>query len=122
MSTKFNLITEPDFVENSYSNILLINLSPEQKAQFQEWLKTHDASANIYIGSESNLDWTIDSHMIANVTVINLDNLPDPLKYFAAYFIKNPSTYYFAENFLDLWNLLNTKHIKNFDFLKEELI
>lgn len=122
MSIKFNLITEPDFVENSYSTILLINLSHDQKEQFQEWLKNHSTSANIYIGSESNLDWTIDAHMIADVTVINLDNLPEPLKYFAAYFIKHPSTHYFAENFLDWWNLLNTKHIKNFDFLKEELI
>lgn len=119
MSIKFNIITEPDFLHNDSKSIMLVNLQSEHRTWFNDWLKNNDQHVNIYIGSEQNTGWNFNVADLADVIIINLDDMPAPLCFFAGIFVRRPKTYYFTNGYINDWKSISNNRIFDFNFLNE---
>ena len=119
MSTKFNIITEPDFLHNDNFSIMLVNLNDIQRTWFNDWLVKKDMHLNIYFGSENNTSWNFNVADLADIIFINLDDMPAPMCFFASILVRKPKTYYFTNGYVNDWKSISSNRIFDFNILDE---
>ena len=121
---KIKIITSPDRVYDTSSDILLINPSPERLEQFQEvFLTTTNISCNVHLYEHrkyepNNFDWLLGVFRSSKLTIIDLDNVSEHLKEYIAYFIAQPTTFWLTNIDKPQYNHISKNKIYSFDFLQ----
>jgi hypothetical protein len=121
---KIKLITYPDRIHDSGSDVLLINLSIERLIDFQTTFMSHtNISCNIYLYEETSyqpreFDWLLNIFRSSSLTIIDLDNIAPHLKEFIAYFLSHPTTFWLTNTDKIQYNHISKNKIYDFDFLQ----
>jgi hypothetical protein len=121
---KIKIITSPDRIYDTSSDILLINPSQERLAQFQEeFLATTHISCNVYLYdkktySPNDFEWLLSVFRSSKLTILDLDNLAPHLQEYIAYFIAQPTTFWLTNIDKPVYNHISKNKIYSFEFLQ----
>jgi hypothetical protein len=121
---KIKIITSPDRIFDSSPDVVLISLSPDRLAQFQEeFLAKTDISCNVYLYDQrtydpASLDWLLSIFRSSKLTILDLDFLAPHLTDFIAYFIANPTTFWLTNVNKPVYTHISKNRIYSFEFLQ----
>lgn len=121
MNNKINLITPPDKLFNYGNNFLLIKPSTTVKVEFQKILAQIDEEINVYLyEGEQNIEWLLDVLHRADVCIIDIDNCDSMTKLFVSYILAFPGVFYFTNDEVTPYSLLNKNRIFDLSWLTVE--
>jgi hypothetical protein len=121
------LITPPDKIYDRSFNILLIEASDAVKFQLQHIIKDSKLYYNIYIydinsnDEDRHYNWLFDLHLIADITIVELDNMPKDLKCIESYLISFPNTYWITQGENALYNKISSNRIFTLEQIKAHI-
>lgn len=121
------LITPPDKVYDRSFSILLVTASDAVKFQLQQILQESKLYYNIYIydinttTEEKYYDWLFDVHLIADVTIVEFDNMPEDLKCIESYLISFPNTYWITQGENILYSKISSNRIYTLEQIKAHI-
>jgi hypothetical protein len=114
---KINVITPPDKLFNKVPSILLVKPSMELKEHFQKQISKVVFELNVFVFDdiESDIDWLLSVHMLADITVIDIDNCDTVTKSFVTLMLSNPDSYYTTQDEVTPYGLISKNRIYNFE-------
>lgn len=122
MIDKIKIITAPDILFEQAQSITVICPSVDLKKNLEEYLKTVQASVNVYLYSEEDKDisWLLKVANMADYVLIDIDNCNEEASHFLSYLLTLSNTYYTCSHMKVEWNLLNKNRFFDFpQFTKE---
>jgi hypothetical protein len=114
---KINVITPPDKLFNKVPSILLVKPSMELKEHFQKQISKVVFEINVYVFDdvESDIDWMLSVNMLADITVIDIDNCDVITKSFATLLLSDPDCYYTTQDEITPYGLISKNRIYNLE-------
>jgi len=114
---KINVITPPDKLFNKIPSILLVKPSMQLKEHFQKQISKVAFELNVFVFDdiESDIDWLLSVHMLADITVIDIDNCDIITKSFVTLMLSNPDSYYATTDEVTPYGLISKNRIYNFE-------
>jgi hypothetical protein len=115
------LITPPDRIYDRAYTVLLVHPSEAIKYQLQEAIRTSNKHYNIYIydiNTDEHYNWLFDVHLTSDITIVELDNLPENLKCIESYLISFPNTYWITQGENPLYNKISSNRIYTLEEVK----
>jgi len=115
------LITPPDRIYDRAYTVLLVHPSEAVKYQLQETIRTSNKHYNIYIydiNTDEHYNWLFDVHLTSDITIVELDNLPENLKCIESYLISFPNTYWITQGENPLYNKISSNRIYTLEEVK----
>jgi hypothetical protein len=122
MIDKIKIITAPDILFEQAQFITVICPGADLKKNLEEYLKTVEASVNVYLYSEEDKDisWLLKVAKMADYVLIDIDNCNEETSHFLSYLLTLSNTYYTCSHMKVKWNLLNKNRFFDFpQFIKE---
>lgn len=119
-----NLITPPDVIESFEYTFLLINPSEDTKHQFHNLVDKFEFNINVYLYEEQEeleLDWILRCRDKADIVILDIDNMQNPLRDMISYFLGFPNTYWLTKGENLVYNKLNKNKIYNLDWLYDHI-
>jgi len=119
---KINLITPPDVLINLADSFLLIKPSLTVKQQFQSILSQLDSDVNVFLFDENDhdIEWMLSVAQQVDTIVVDLDNCDPLTKQFATVIMIQPNTYYFTNDMVTPYKLINRNRIYDFNWVRPE--
>lgn len=119
---KINLITPPDVLINLADSFLLVKPSLTVKQQFQSILSQLDSDVNVFLFDENDhdIEWMLSVAQQVDTIVVDLDNCDPLTKQFATVIMIQPNTYYFTNDMVTPYNLINRNRIYDFNWVRPE--
>ena len=115
------IITPPDRIYDRAYTVLLVHPSEAVKYQLQEAIRTSNKHYNIYIydiNTVEHYNWLFDVHLSSDITIVELDNLPENLKCIESYLISFPNTYWITQGENPLYNKISSNRIYTLEEVK----
>ena len=114
---KINIITPPDQLFNLNPSLLLVSPSIVVKQQMQKYLSCSIDEVNVFVydNTDQDINWLLNVHFRADVTVIDVDNCDPTTKLFVTYMIAHPETYYITNDALTPYGLISKNRIYDLD-------
>lgn len=114
---KINVITAPDYVYTEGVNMLLVHPSDELLKTLQDnVLSQSEADVNIYIqNDQDNIEWMLNTYKIADVCIIDVDNVVPAIRDAIGYFLANTKTYWLTNGENIVYNNINKNRIMNIE-------
>lgn len=118
---KINLITSPDIIFNNVDSIFLIQPSADIKQDLEVYLSSEEDPIDIYIyeNSTKDLKWLLTVAKLADIVIVDLDNVDETVIKLVSYILSLPNTWYRTYFDSSTWELINkNKFFKLSEILK----
>lgn len=117
---KINVITAPDYVYTEGVNILLVYPRDELLKTLQDNILSQlDIDVNVYIqNSQDNIEWMLNTYKMADVCIIDIDNVESLITDAIGYFLANAKTYWLTNGENIVYNNISKNRITDIDDIK----
>jgi|TARA_X000000950_G_scaffold104554_1_gene131806 hypothetical protein len=118
------VITPPDKIFNEKINIFLLYPSNKIKTDLQDILAEITTKVNVYIyekKDEHDVDWLLSVQKMSDISIIELDQLPNEIKQIESYLISQSNTYWLTKGDNIWYNKLNVNRVYDLHFLNSKL-
>lgn len=117
---KINVITAPDYVYTEGVNILLVYPRDELLKTLQDNILSQlDIDVNVYIqNSQDNIEWMLNTYKMADVCIIDIDNVESLITDAIGYFLANTKTYWLTNGENIVYNNISKNRITDIDDIK----
>jgi len=117
---KINVITAPDYVYTEGVNILLVYPRDELLKTLQDNILSQlDVDVNVYIqNSQDNIEWMLNTYKMADVCIIDIDNVEPLITDAIGYFLANTKTYWLTNGENIVYNNISKNRITDIDDIK----
>lgn len=114
---KINVITPPDKLFNNNPSILLVKPTTDVKQAFQKYISQVVDELNVFVFDEpeTDIDWLLSVHNLADVSIIDIDNCDVITKNFICLMLAQQDTYYITKDELTPYGLISKNRIYDLD-------
>jgi len=114
---KINVITAPDYVYTEGVNMLLVYPSEHLLKTLQDNILSQvEVDVNVYVNNnDDNIEWLLNVYKIADVCIIDVDNVAPLIRDTIGYFLANTKTYWLTNGENIVYNKINKNRIMNIE-------
>ena len=117
---KINVVTPPDKVHTDGLNVLLVTPTDELLKGVQTHiLEPAELDANVYICNEDNIIWLLDIFAVADIVILDIDNMTPTILDMVSYFLAKTKTYWLTKGEKIVYNTINRNRIYSLNDLKD---